>query len=352
MVEIQKKLMETVKNSAADPEGSVQKLLALKQEIAKIAGEESPEYYNGVSIVHEAIGDVWLKAKKPAEAEKAYLEMVKNAGKVYELDKEKYDYRLGFSFYKRAAFYRQTLGCAVLRQKPVALNEQQKKLFDVTEVLYKNAVACTMQNAKKGALRYVELHALVLSELVVMYGAVGEYQKAIAAGKDGIRLEKAIYEKLDDKKHAFRLANRMKELTSVYLTAKDIQSAMETLEDAIFVLEEHEEEDPITFEIMLAMNYMTLAGCYTQIPEEASKASETYRTGLERVVEANKLTEGKFTDEVIKSYMVVGDFYKKTNHLEGAKAHYRWAMKMASDMYGKTKEEKYGAIVKQLETLV
>lgn len=346
---IQKKIAETVQKSTENPEEAVSKLINLKKEVQGFATDTSPEFYNAVATIQEAIGDVWVKAKKPAEAEKAYIEMVQLSGKLYELDKQKYDYRLGISYYKRATFYRNILQCATLSITPKVLNDQQQKLFAVTEGLYKNAVACTMENAKKGQIRYVDLHALCLSELLVLYAAVGNYQSAIACGKDAVRLDKAIYEKIDDKAHSFRLSNRMNALATVYTFMKNVQLAMETLEDSIFVLEEHEEEEPVTFGVMLARNYLTLAGCYAQIEEEKDNADVTYQKGLERMVEVNKKTNNRLINDVITSYMIVGDHYKRKNNIDAAKAHYRWAMKQASDMFNQTKDSKYETIMNRLK---
>lgn len=349
LIAIQKKITEAVKDSAGNMEAAVTKLMSLPKEVAGFAEDTSPEYYNVSSTVFEAIGDIYRKAKKMAEAEKAYLEMVKLAGKLRELDPEKYDYRLGFSYYKRANFYRDLLQCAALNPKPVVLNEQQKKLFNVTEALYKSAVACTMNSAKKGIFRYIELHALCLSELAVFYGAVGNYENAIGCGKDAVRLDKAIYEKLDDKEHSFRLANRMNALATVYAFSKNVQSAMETLEDSNFVLEEHEAEDPVTFGVMLARNYLTLAGCYAKLEEEKENADGTYKTGLQRIEDVNRKTDNRLINDVITGYMIVGDHYKRTKRDMEAKAHYLYARKLASEMFEKTKDLKYENIMKRLE---
>ena len=349
---IQKKIAETVKGASENPEAAVVNLMKLKKETEGFASPTSPEFYNAAATINEAAGDIWLRAKKIAEAETSYKEMVQISGKLYELDKTKFDYRLGFSYYKLASFYRTVLQCGTLNPTPKVLNEHQQKIFTVTEGLYKNAIACTMENVKKGSLRYVDLHATCMSELLVLLAAVGNYQSAIACGKDGVRLEKAIYEKLDDKAHSFRLANRMNALASVYTFMKNVQLAMETLEDAIFVLEEHEEEDPITFGVMLARNYLTLGSCYSQMKEEADNADTTYQKGLERMVEVNKKTNNRLIRDVITSYMIVGDHYKRKKNEEAAKAHYGWAMKMASDLFHQTKDSYYENIMNRLRPFV
>lgn len=352
LLTIQKKIAEIVKGSAGNPQAAVAALMDIIKETECKAGNTSPAFYSVAATAHEASGDIYMKAKKIGEAEKAFLEMMKMSVKLYEQDKEKYDYRLAFSYYKRAAFYRTALQCNTLSAKPKELTPLQKKMFELTEGLYKNAVACTMDHARKGVFRYVELHALVMSELLILYAAIGDYEKAIICGKDGIKLDKAIYEKLDDKAHSFRLANRMNALATVYTFQKDIQNTMETFEDAIFVLKEHEAEDPITFGVMLARNYISLGSCYAVIKEEAHKAEKTYQQGLNRMVEVNQKAENRLINDVITSYMMVGDYYKRVKKEENAKLYYGWALKQATELYGKTKDARYENIMKRLLPLV
>lgn len=352
LLEIQKRIGDIVKESAKDPDGAIAALEAVQKEAAEAVEDTSAEYYSITVAVNEAKGDVYGRTKKPAEAEKAYIEMMKNAEKLYQLDKEKFDYRLGYANYKRASFYRMILQCNDLKNSPKVLNEQQQKLFTVTEGLYKNAVACTMANARKGMLRQVELHAVCMSELTVLYGAVGNYASAVACGKDGVKIDKAIYEKKDDKVHSFRLANRMNTLAAVYTLMKNVQLTMETIEDSIFVLEEHVEEDPVNFGYMLARNYMTVAGCYTQIEDEKENADEAFKKGLKYMEEVNEKTEKRLNDELLNCYIMVGDHFRKTGRDTIAKTYYVWAMKLASDRFGETKDERYDRIMTNLKPLV
>lgn len=345
---LQNKLTEAVKGAVENPETSVEKLMNLKNETEKSVKTE--EAYTVSAMIYEAIGDIWMKAKKPDKAEKAFLEMMRAATKLYELDKEKYDFRMGFAYYKRAVFYRTMIGCTALTATPKTFSEHQKKMFSVAEGLYKNAIACTMK--KQMTMRYVNLHANVMYDLLILYGCVGDYEKAIACGKDCVKLDKVIYEKMDDKVHSFRLANRMNSLATIYAFTKNAQLVMETMEDSIYVLEEHEEEDPITFGVMLARNYMTLAGSYSQLKEEASKAEETYQTGLKRMIAVNEKAENKLINDVITSYMMVGDYYKRVKNEESAKAYYCWAMKAASDLFQETKNPIYQNVMKRLQPLV
>lgn len=352
LIEIQKKIGDIVKESAKDPDAAIAALDGIRTEAAGAVEDTSAEYYSVSVAVCEAKGDVYARAKKPAEAEKCYIEMVQNAEKMYQMDKEKFDYRLGYANYKRASFYRMILQCADFKNTPKVLNEQQQKLFTVTEGLYKNAVACTMANARKGMLRHAELHAVTMHELAVLYAAVGNYASAIACGRDGVRIDKAIYEKKDDKVHSFRLANRMNTLAAVYTLMKNTQLTMETIEDSIFVLEEHVSEDPLNFGYMLARNYLTVAGCYTQIEEEKENADEAFKKGVKYLEDVNVRTENRIADELLNAYMMVGDHFRKTEKEMVAKSYYVWAMKLASDRFKETKDAKYDRIMTNLKPLV
>lgn len=352
LLEIQKRIGDIVKESAKDPDAAIAALDGIRTEAAGAVEENSSEYYSVSIAVCEAKGDVFARNKKMAEAEKCYIEMIQNAEKMYQLDKEKYDYRLGYANFKRASFYRMILQCADLKNSPKVLNDQQQKLYTVTEGLYKNAIACTMANARKGMLRHAELHAVAMHELAVLYGAVGNYANAIACGKDGINIDKAIYEKKDDKVHCFRLANRMNTLAAIYTLMKNTQLTMEMIEDSIFVLGEHVEEDPVNLGYMLARNYLTVGGCYTQIEEEKENADEALKKGIKYLEDVNVRTENRMADELLNAYMMVGDHFRKKGNEMTAKSYYVWAMKVASDRFKETKDERYDKIMTNLKPLV
>lgn len=346
--DMQKKIFEIVKSSQTDIQGAVDKLQNLKKEAEGIFVAESLELYNVTATIYEAIGDIYRKAKNPVEAEKSYREMMKYSSKLYTADKEKYDYRQGISHYKFASLYRVGIQCNVLGGKPKQLNELQKKVFGLAEAYYKNVLTCIVDQAKKGNLRYVELHSTVMNELSVMYACIGNYEKAIEVGKNGITVDRTIYDKHDDKVHGLRLAGRMNALAAIYAYAKNSQAASEMLEDANYVLERHEEEEPVAAGIMLGRNYLNLGGCYTLIEEEKENAEETFLMGLNKVLELNEKVKGGFAEDVLLAQMLVGDFYKKVEKEETAKEHYQKAKEKAEFLYKHTKNPKYEAILKRL----
>ena len=167
-----------------------------------------------------------------------------------------------------------------------------------------------------------------------------------------MNLSKAVYDKADDQVRGFRLANQMTALAGVYTFMRNPQLAMENLEDANFVLEAHQNEGDLKAAAMLARNYISLGSCYSAIEEEEENAEEAYKKGLELMTALNDKSNNRMVDDVIQSYIFVGDYYKKTEKEADATAHYTWAMKLASDMFRVTKQPRYEAIVKQLKTKI
>lgn len=349
---IQKQLTEIVKESVKNPTEALEKLLSLKKEAGIVLTMESGEFCSVAATIHEVIGDVNFRTKKPVDAEKSYKEMMQFSRRLFEIDKKKYDYRMGLSSYKLASFYRGALQCNVLTPKPKNLSEVQKKIFETTEVLYRQAVSCIFENAKRGSILHVELHSTVMNELSVMYAAVGNYERAVEIGKNGIQLDKAVYDKHDDRMHCKKLAGRMNAMAAIYMYMKDPRHASEMLEDANFVLEEHEAEDPVNLGLMLARNLLNLGSCYHMLEDERENAADAFENGLNKIIEINKKVNGKLINDEIISQMVVGDYYKKAGNETKAKEHYRKALGKAKEVFDKTKDMKFANIIKKLNTLI
>ena len=307
--------------------------------------------------------DIIEMQKKAFKMQKELVEQAQKAEKVYKENqeasenknwpgKEEHAYELGKAYYKLASFHRTGLKCNILNSKKVELKEEQKKIFTMAENLYKNAAMVIIDYARKGVFKHVSLQSTVMNELSVMYAAVGEYQKAVDIGKAGIQIDKAIYETKDDRLECGKLANRMNTLAAIYTFMKNPQLASETLEDANYVLEEHESEDPVTFGIMLARNHINLGNCYKLLEEEKENADSTLDIGIEKVLEANEKSNDKFLNDVIMSCVVVGDHYKRKGKTEKAKKHYAIALEKANVFYAKTKDAKLENLIKRLKTLV
>lgn len=345
----QVKIGQIMKTSVKQPKEALEKLQNLLKDTEQYATGESAEYYGVTSSIYEAMGDLFMRMKNLQEAERAFQEMVRRALKMYELDKEKFDFRIGAANYKLGNFYRTLIGCHILAPKPRELNESQKKVFEIAEKCLKNAIGYTMANARKGAIHHVELHGTAMEALMILQASVGNYEMATRFGRDCVSLSKAVYDKADDKAHGVALANRMTGLAGIYKFMKNQQQAMENLEDAIYVLEAHEKDDP-KVQTMLARNYIGVGSCYHAIEEEKENAEEAYKKGLNLLIQLNDRANNRMIDDVIQSYVFLGDYYRKEEKEMEAKEHYMRAEKLASDMFRVTKQPHYEYLIKQLKT--
>lgn len=341
--------LRTIVKDCTNAEDAMAQFAPLQEEALSLLPAEDPQRYDVEATFLEAAGDAWFKFKDIANAEINYKKMVHTAVEAYKKDPQKYDFRLGFSYYKLAAFYRALLGFNQLLPSPKTLSEKEQTVYQATEKFYQNAIGCTMENAKKGMVKILEFHALCLSELLVFYAAVGNYDRAVSCGKDSVKLEKSLYEKYDDAAHSYRLAGRMNNLATLYMFQKEPQLAAETLEDAIFALEEHQKEDPAAFGLVLAKSYISLASCYHQCPEEKNLTDDTYEKGLSCMLAANNASAGRFTNDVLTSYIVIGDHYKKTNRLDLARQRYGLALKLATILHAQTKNPAYQTTIEHLK---
>lgn len=339
------KIQEYVNN----PNTTIQDFDLLIQETSNMPIEEKNDM---LSFIYEAMGDVCRNKSQWVDIEKNYLEMLKWAKSNYDINQEKYAYRLGFVSYKLGNFYRTALRCAHFGAKPIQLNETQQKLYTSCEIHYKNAVGCTMNLAKQGNFHTLELHSTTMNELSVFYAAVGNYENALKVARDGVRLDKAIYEKVNDKTHCFLYGNRLNNLAALYLITKDYSNAMDTFESSVSILKQHKDEEPITYGILLGKNYLALGNCYSQVEGKESLAITAYQNGLDYMENVNVKTNQALIFDVITSYMIVGDYYKRTNKNDQAKRYYTWALNHSKEMFEKTKEKKYENVILRLQAIM
>lgn len=340
---------QIMKTGFKQPAETLSKLQELLKNTEKYSEADSAEYYVVLSTVYEAMGDVYQVMRKPQEAEKSFQEMVKKSLKLYEFDKQKHDFRLGAANYKLGLFYRSLIGCHMLAPKPRELNEGQKKVFEIAEQCFKNSIGYTMQNARKGILRYVEFHTSCMEALMILHASVGNYETSVSIGKDCVRLSKVVYDKKDDQMQGVRLANQMTALAGIYSYMKNPQLSMENLEDANFVLEAHQKDGDLKIGAMLARNYISLGSCYSVLEEEKENAEEAYKKGLNLMIKLNDQSNNRMIQDVIQSYVFVGDYYVRASRESDAKAYYVKAEKLASDMYRVTKQQRYETLMKQLQ---
>lgn len=348
---IRLQIQEAIKKVAAEPEAAIQDFMNIKAEAESVFPAESEAWYATLASVEEHLGNIAARQKKNAEAEKHFKEMVKLSTQLFEKDKTKFDFRLGTAFHRLAKFYTTLIQCDRMQLKPVVLDEKKQKIFKICEMIFNDAIRCTLQNGRSGKGMYVEFHSICMHDMMVFYSAAGKYEEALKHGKNGIQLEKAIYEKFDDAAHSFRLAERMTALAAVYTASNNLQSAMETLEDAIFALEEHEADDPVKFGLMLGRSYISLAGTYDRIPEEAEQAEATFKKGYDKLEEVQENSKRIFLDDMISANVVLGEFYKRKERPE-AKIYFQEALKLAQAFKEQTKNAKYDYLIAKLRVQV
>lgn len=351
LTNIRLKIQEALKKLGSEPEAAIQDFVNIKAEAENTFPAESPEWYATLASVEEHLGNIAARQKKNAEAEKHYKEMVRLSVKLFDKDNDKFDFRLGTAFHRLAKFYTTLIQCDRMQLKPVVLDGQKEKIFKTCEMIFNDAIRCTLKNGKSGKGMYVEFHSVCMHDMMVFYAAAGKYEEALKHGKNGIQLEKAIYEKMDDKVHSFRLAERMTALAAVYTASNDLQSAMETLEDAIFALEEHEADDPVKFGLMLGRSYISLAGTYDRLPEEAAQAEDTFKKGYAKLEEVQEKSKRIFLDDMISANVVLGEFYKKKERPE-AKVYFQEALKLAQAFKEQTKNARYDYLIAKLKVQV
>ena len=295
--------------------------------------------------------DTAIREKRWVDAEKLLKEAVQYAVKMYDADKENNDLQLGIAFHRLGKFYSMLIRCDRMPVKPIELDEKGKNLFNACENLFGDAIKCTLPNGRKGKTMHVDFHSMCMHDLLVLYFAVGKCEEAIKHGTNGIQLEKAIYEKFDDKMHAYRLGERMTALATAHAFNKNAVKAMELLEDAIFVLEEHEKEDPVQFGLTIGRINLTLAGNYERQPEEAYQAEETFLKGYAKLEEVNDLTEGRILEDMVTANLMLGDFYKRKEKPQ-SKVYYQEALRLAEEYKAKHKNARYDYLIAKLKVQV
>lgn len=350
--EFHHKTIEIVKDKSKDYQQKISALENLKELSAADIPTDSEQYLHLISVISEACGDLHMQHRKIPQAEKSYMDMMHAAAKVYSGDKDKFRSRYGFCCYKRASFYRTCLGCTKPSNPPKVLNESQQKVFSMAETFYKTAIGATFQPDKPMPIADADLHSLCMSELMIMHAAVGNFNSAVKYGSDGIGVERAIYAKLPDKIHGFRLANRLNSLSTIYILLKNPALAAQTMEQSVEIIIKHKEEDPLTFEVLLARTYLSLAEYYSQLADKASLAESTYKNGLKLMTAANEKSDNKLINDVLTAYIMVGDYYIRCKKYAPAIDHYRWAYDMASALLKSTKEPRYELILKKLKPFV
>lgn len=349
----QERLNAALTLAKQQPDEAINMILDMQKWVEETLPNDCPEFYGIVITYNEVIGDLRMRARKFVEAEKYYKQMVQLAQKLHELDKEKYDLRLGMAYAKLANNCRTCIGCQVFGNQPRALNEKTQRPFDAGINFYKAAVTVTQDNAKKGSGKHLELRADCIAAMAVMNACIGNYKDAIAMYKDVVNIQKAIYQALDNKESGIKLGTSMSTLATIYSLYKDAANAQESLEDSIYVLAEHEQEDPVRSGILIARNYMNLAGCYVLLKHEQEEIDNAYDKATQKISMANAIAKNAAVGDEITCYMLSGQYYHASGNTEKGKKQLTHAYDLAKAVCEEKPDNKqFAAMKKRLETLL
>jgi tetratricopeptide (TPR) repeat protein len=315
----QERLNAALTLSKQHPSEAINMILDMEKWVDENIDNETTEYYGVIIAYNEAMGDLSLRMKKYPEAEGFYKKMARMAAKLYETDKSKYDFRLATAYCKLANNCATNIGCQGVPQTPRVLNEKMQRPFDAGENFYKMAISLLQENCKKGSIRHLEIQARAINSLATMEAAVGKYKEALKMFDDSVRILKAIYQTVDNKESGAFLGITLQNQATVATLFKDAPKAQECLEDSIYVLKEHEEEDSIRAGVMIARNYMNLGGCMLFQKADLAEVDAVYDKATAKISMVNAIAKGAAIPDEVSCYMLAGQYYLKTEREEKGK---------------------------------
>lgn len=349
----QERLNAALTLAKQQPDEAVNMILDMQKWVEETLPNDCPEFYGVVITYSEVIGDMRLRAKNFVEAETYYKKMVQYAQKLYELDKEKFDLRLAQTYAKLANNCRTSIGCNVFGNKPRALTEKTQRAYDAGVNFYKAAITVIKDNAKKGSAKHLSLRADCIAALAIMNASTGNYKDAIAMYKDVVNIQKAIYQAVDNKEMGLKLATSMATLATIYSLYKDAENAQNSLEDSIFVLSEHEKEDPVRFGILIARNYMNLAGCHVILKHDEKEIDAAYEKATQKIGMVNAMAKNAALADEITCYMLSGQYYQTRGDRKKGDAQLNHAYETAKTACEMAPDNKqFEAMKKRLEMLL
>ncbi|MGI6009982.1 MAG: tetratricopeptide repeat protein [Ruminococcus sp.] len=300
------------------PEEKLSALDAIEKKCMELIPEGDPSRERLMMVLCETTGNLYVTLKNPAEAEKRYRTMLQKGAALYQKDKKAYDLLFAQANLRMGVFYKGLIKIQTVDARPRKLNETQKKVYDISDKFFRNAVGVCLDKIKAGHLHGVELQGKCMENLMVLKGAVGEYEEAVKIGEQLIKLGKSIFQATDDAPHALELAQWMSILSTIYMFQKEYVKAMEMLEDCIYVLEDKESAAPMVFGLRLASSSINLGNARYLVPEEEENAEEAYQRGIQLYEKLNREHPGRFEKDLKQACIIVGNYYQKKGEAEKA----------------------------------
>lgn len=303
------------------PEEKLVSLRKIEEKCKERIPAEEPSGERLQMVLCEMMGNLYVTLKNPAEAEKRYRTMLQKGAALYQKDKKAYDILFAQANLRMGVFYKGLIKIQVVDARPRKLNETQKKVYDISDKFFRNAVGVCLDKIKAGQLHAVELQGKCMENLMVLKGAVGDYEEAVKIGEQLIKLGKSIFQATDDGPHAFELAQWMSILANIYMFQREYVKALEMLEDCIYVLEDKESTSPTAFGLRLASCNINLGNARYLIPEEEQSAEEAYLKGIEIYEKISRENPGRFEKDLKQACMIVGNYYQKKGDREKAEKY-------------------------------
>lgn len=350
--EIHGKIAQVLKMKREQLPEAIALIEAEKENAARILPEDSLEHYSILVTLEESQGDLYQRSKQLKKAAECYDRMAKAAEILFQRDKTKYSFQKAAALYKQAGCVRISINCLVMTPVPRELNEQENKFYQLAMSRYKEAARLLLTGAQVGITRNVEMMSNCLIDMAVMHGVVGNYKEALECARNAVSLDKNLYETIDDKQHSMRVALHMNLLALIYNLMKNVEMAMETLEDAIYALGEHEQEDPIQFGITIGRFQMNLANCYQYSRTEKKQAEGTYLNALSNIKAVNDNTNGKFVLDLVSAFQAVGRYYISMGNRKEADSYLNNGILLADEAFTQTGLQLYQQLAEQMRKMV
>ncbi len=352
IAQIREKIGEALRMKKTQREEALALLNTQQEALTRLFSEKDQEYHSTMVTIEESRGDIYQRNRQVKNAAECYDRMGKHADVLYKQDRHKYDFFKAAALYKQAGCIRMSMNCVVMTPTPRVLNEQENKLYQLAMLRYTEACKIILNKTELGMIPPKEMAANCLMDMAVMHGVVGNYKDALECARKGVELDKDVYNARDDKEHSMRVALHMNLLALIYNLMKNVDMAMETLEDAIYALGEHEPEDPVQFGITIGRFQMNLANCYQASRTEKKQAEPTYLNALANIQGINEKTGGAFVLDLISAFQAVGRYYLSQNNRKEAESYLNNGILLADEAYAKNGQQLFHQLAEQMRAMV
>ena len=320
-------LLTNIVNQTKDsPDEAVNKINTVEKELDSIVSEGTEDRLFIESNIYEAKGDVYVKCRKPANAEVQYGTMLEKARQLYLNDKEGHSYTYAKAARKCAALYELLLGINHTVPLPRQLSESDNKLLDKAEILHKYAIGATYKNGTSVDAKIVRLHADSHYKIGCIYSLRNKLDEAEEHFRNSMELGRAMFTALRTKEQSY-LASRSESAVNVmYMLRSKHKESVELNKSIIERLKTIEPTDPAFFGRQIAMAHLSTGKSYSSIEGEKYNAMDEYHAALEKICKVNEISERKCTEDVIMFSIAVGDFYKRLGMTANASVYYNYAV--------------------------